>query len=175
MSFAIVIRLTLVGACFDVADGWLQRRCAQNRRFAINICLILLSALLRSPSPPFLSIFTASVFTASAYDKTRNDAMAFISLRFLALSLPVSTLISTVFAQCYYPDGETLAPDVACNSSASVSSCCGSGSWCLDNGLCYDSGVVSRGSCTDKSWGEGCAQYCQTGRFQPSYTPHTGC
>ncbi|KAK5112849.1 hypothetical protein LTR85_011076 [Meristemomyces frigidus] len=85
------------------------------------------------------------------------------SLRFLALCLPLSTLIPSVFAwECYYPDGETLSTDIPCNTSASVSSCCSSDAWCLDNGLCFGAGVTSRGSCTDKDWGDGCAQYCQS-------------
>ncbi|TKA73347.1 hypothetical protein B0A55_06791 [Friedmanniomyces simplex] len=47
---------------------------------------------------------------------------------------------------CYYPDGQSLAPDIACNASASESACCSAESQCLDNGLCFSHGLLSRGS-----------------------------
>lgn len=64
--------------------------------------------------------------------------------------------------QCYYPDGST-SDDVPC-SDGGDSSCCGADSFCMDNGLCFGGGLVSRGSCTDKSWTSGaCTAYCKTG------------
>ncbi|KAK5137829.1 hypothetical protein LTR08_006597 [Meristemomyces frigidus] len=85
------------------------------------------------------------------------------TLRFHVLAVLISTslVLSTASAQCYYPDGVSLASDTPCNSSAAVSACCGVQSQCLDNGLCFAQGVLSRGSCTDKDWGDGCAQYCK--------------
>ncbi|KAF2772877.1 hypothetical protein EJ03DRAFT_324432 [Teratosphaeria nubilosa] len=62
---------------------------------------------------------------------------------------------------CYYPDGETIASNhTACNSSG-TSACCSSNAFCLENGFCFGDGVVSRGSCTDKSWSStACASAC---------------
>lgn len=73
---------------------------------------------------------------------------------------------------CYYPDGFTIAPlHTPCNTSASdtpqsASSCCRNyaNAYCVSNGLCYDEGVLSRGSCTDKTWkSPSCPQVCTTG------------
>lgn len=77
------------------------------------------------------------------------------TLRLIALAWTLTIFFSSIYAQCYYPDGVTLAPDQPCNSSGSVSTCCGSSAQCLDNGLCFGRGAVSRGSCTDKNWGPG--------------------
>ena len=67
---------------------------------------------------------------------------------------------------CYYPDGITESPDVPCNQSAvdagGHTSCSGADALCLDNGLCFGYGIVSRGSCTDTSWGEECPNTAET-------------
>ena len=35
----------------------------------------------------------------------------------------------------------------------------------MDNGLCFGGGLVSRGSCTDKSWeNPECTGFCKTGK-----------
>lgn len=80
-------------------------------------------------------------------------------LRLLAVA---SLLLRAISAQtCYYPDGLTISNDVPCNSNAEVSSCCPTGSFCMDNGLCFGGGVVSRSSCTDQAWtSPQCAHYC---------------
>lgn len=73
----------------------------------------------------------------------------------------VYVLLATAQSTCWYPDGETKSEtDVPCDPNADVSPCCGSQSYCMDNGLCFDSGSISRGSCTDPSWGDGCTPYC---------------
>lgn len=82
---------------------------------------------------------------------------------------------------CWHPDGENIADfDVPCDPFADVSPCCGSASYCMDNGLCYDSGSISRGSCTDKTWGDGCPQYCYNSRsprcwLQPRRPTNSAC
>lgn len=78
------------------------------------------------------------------------------------LSALFSSLASAA-TQCYFPDGITLSPDVPCNAvSDNIGSpCCSSIAMCMDNGLCFGKGILSRGSCTDKNWGEGCVQYCK--------------
>jgi len=66
---------------------------------------------------------------------------------------------------CYFPDGKTVATgDVLCPSNGTEASCCPSNSFCLDNGLCYGRGLVTRSSCTDATWGSpACAEYCKPG------------
>lgn len=78
--------------------------------------------------------------------------------------LAVTPLIAFATAQtCYFPDGQTVSTDVPCNTTATASSCCPSDSFCMDNGLCFGSGIVSRGSCTDQSWeSEECSGYCKS-------------
>lgn len=87
----------------------------------------------------------------------------------LALSCSIPLLVSfstfllpSLASQCWYPDGETLAiSDIPCNTESSDSACCGPNSFCMSNGLCFGNGVLSRGSCTDKSWNSTeCAQFC---------------
>jgi hypothetical protein len=83
-----------------------------------------------------------------------------------------SLLLRTVSAQtCFYPDGLTTSNDIPCNSNAEASSCCPTGSFCMDNGLCFGGGVVSRASCTDQAWtSTECAHYCTDGesKFSPT-------
>nr|POE72356.1 hypothetical protein CFP56_12229 [Quercus suber] len=76
---------------------------------------------------------------------------------------------------CYYPDGITVSTDEVCNSTATASSCCPSSSFCLDNGLCFGEGVVSRGSCSDPTWAsDTCAGYCKN-EEKSSAVPITPC
>jgi hypothetical protein len=97
-----------------------------------------------------------------------KDFMAFPgTTRLLSLAAALFVLLfsaRTLAQTCYYPDKSIAQYDVPCNASASASACCGSGSWCLDNGLCLDYGSISRGSCTDESWqSTECCPYCQNG------------
>lgn len=112
--------------------------------------------LLREP-------FDQSVFTVEISISISANMSFFTILR----SLPVVCLLLSVAAAqtCYYPDGLTVSQDIPCNTDASASSCCPSDSFCMDNGLCFGGGVVSRASCTDQSWeSEQCADYCKTGK-----------
>ncbi|KAK4631543.1 hypothetical protein CLAFUW4_02486 [Fulvia fulva] len=79
------------------------------------------------------------------------------------LAILLVSLATIVFTQqCYYPDGITSqANDVPCNASAAVSPCCNKQDMCLDNGLCLHGGGISRGSCTEQSWGQDCPQWCK--------------
>lgn len=61
---------------------------------------------------------------------------------------------------CYWPDKSIAAVDTPCNSSAPVSSCCRSDSFCLDNGLCLLNNAIVRGSCTERDWSIACFTYC---------------
>lgn len=84
-----------------------------------------------------------------------------MSLRW-AVQASVLFLAASATAQsCFFPDGSA-SKHTPC-STAGHSSCCSADSFCLDNGLCYGGGIVSRGSCTDKTWGsDACAGSCRT-------------
>ncbi|KAK8206138.1 hypothetical protein IWZ01DRAFT_553165 [Phyllosticta capitalensis] len=66
---------------------------------------------------------------------------------------------------CWYPDRKTIPDDVPCNTTAAengdATACCGKDALCMANGLCLNWGILSRGSCTDNSWGKGCPQVCK--------------
>ena len=66
---------------------------------------------------------------------------------------------------CYYPDGTLATLDSPCFPDADVSFCCGNGTACLADQLCYNDGYI-RGSCTDKTWNSPeCPQFCGQGTF----------
>lgn len=108
--------------------------------------------------------------------------LAFLESRLLITSLTILCIIlraTVTLAEisCYYPDGYTIAPlHIPCNSSAvgtpkSATACCRDypNAYCVSNGLCYDEGVLSRGSCTDKTWkSPSCAQECTRERRNAS-------
>ncbi|KAF2716026.1 hypothetical protein K431DRAFT_350639 [Polychaeton citri CBS 116435] len=78
-----------------------------------------------------------------------------------ALSTAVLFSAATVAQTCFFPDGSEAAGHVPCSSDSGVSSCCSSSAFCMDNGLCYGSGLLSRGSCTDSTWNnDQCGLYC---------------
>ncbi|KAF9884982.1 hypothetical protein FE257_000892 [Aspergillus nanangensis] len=64
---------------------------------------------------------------------------------------------------CYYRNGNEAKTNAPCTSE-NHTSCCDSKDICLTNGLCVNIGhqpyVLSRGSCTNPAWDEGCPQYC---------------
>ncbi|KAK4156103.1 hypothetical protein C8A00DRAFT_12915 [Chaetomidium leptoderma] len=78
-------------------------------------------------------------------------------------------LAHTCFAQsqrqCYYPNGDAIPADRACDSDAEHSACCGAppfGVACISNGLCKSlDGTLSRGSCTDPTFmAPECPKFC---------------
>ena len=113
------------------------------------------------------SLFTASYFSASYTNSVNQLTMRPFSspslkIQLLALLLPL-TQAATSSSSCYYPSGN-LAPsnDVPCNTNTDGhSACCSEGVACLSSGLCFDNGLVSRGSCTDSDYAdEACASAC---------------
>jgi hypothetical protein len=64
---------------------------------------------------------------------------------------------------CYKLDGSEASDHVPCGTGDSVN-CCHEDDICLSNGLCYQQGdrgmSLSRGSCSDREWGEGCYAPC---------------
>lgn len=65
-------------------------------------------------------------------------------------------------ATCYFPNGQVAEDNYACDASADVSVCCGSGSVCLDNKVCLANNQETiRGACTDRTWtSPECPQWC---------------
>jgi hypothetical protein len=81
-------------------------------------------------------------------------AILFIPLSLISLLLPVSAAQS-----CYYPNA-TLSTDTPCNTTKTGHSACCTAQ-CMTSGLCFDNGLISRGSCTDPDWKDSsCPQYC---------------
>ncbi|KAF2271176.1 hypothetical protein CC78DRAFT_528091 [Lojkania enalia] len=86
----------------------------------------------------------------------------------LICPLAVAALVSSSLAQtCYFPNGNVVPSDTACNPNALVSACCFDGQACLSNGLCvsdpHDETLARthRGTCTDKNWKSGnCPRHC---------------
>ena len=67
--------------------------------------------------------------------------------------------------QCYFPDGSPADFYAPCGG-ASQHCCYNTGpdfhDACYSNGFCHSwmMGYTYRGACTDKEWGDGCAQAC---------------
>ncbi|KAH7127025.1 hypothetical protein B0J11DRAFT_292115 [Dendryphion nanum] len=86
---------------------------------------------------------------------------------FMVLAI-IPTLLAIVGAEnCYFPNGNTVPSDHACNPNALVSACCFDGQACLSNGLCASNPNdetlkrFHRGTCTDKAWKSGnCPRQC---------------
>lgn len=79
----------------------------------------------------------------------------------LLLLLYCFLTVADTGASCCYPNGMPAKSDSPCDPDAETSGCCGSGTFCLDNGLCLGTGILSRGSCTDPNWGALCPQACK--------------
>ncbi|KAJ5933898.1 hypothetical protein N7454_006227 [Penicillium verhagenii] len=72
--------------------------------------------------------------------------------------------VQATSSQCYYPNGDE-STDTPCYTDGRITHCCGDSSICLTNQLCLSLNQpfgLSRGSCTDKSWGTSCPAYCKT-------------
>ncbi|KAJ5933899.1 hypothetical protein N7454_006228 [Penicillium verhagenii] len=92
-----------------------------------------------------------------------SKAPGWIILLFGFLNL--LTIASASFSsQCYYPNGNE-STDTPCYTDGRVTHCCGEESICLTNQLCLSVAQpfsLSRGSCTDKSWGTDCPSTCRS-------------
>ncbi|KAF3398151.1 hypothetical protein F1880_005697 [Penicillium rolfsii] len=88
--------------------------------------------------------------------------MANLALKSLAL---LSFLVgASATSKCYYPNGDEAVADTPCYSDGRITHCCGSNSICLTNQLCLSLEQpygLSRGSCTDRSFGSSCPSYCK--------------
>ncbi|KAH6620094.1 hypothetical protein C7974DRAFT_398889 [Boeremia exigua] len=83
----------------------------------------------------------------------------------LVTALACSTAVAA--AQCYFPNGNAVDSDTACNPNALVSACCYDNQACLSNGLCVSDphdpvkARLHRGTCTDENWKSGnCPRQC---------------
>lgn len=97
-------------------------------------------------------------------DKKRQDKMKLQPIPlFLSLSLLFILPTHAQNRTCYFLDGSVATADVPCTSDATTN-CCNKNDICMSNGLCYLQGShgmsLSRGSCTDKSWGARCFAPC---------------
>ncbi|KAL2812636.1 hypothetical protein BJX63DRAFT_241164 [Aspergillus granulosus] len=103
--------------------------------------------------PTFVFALAALFLPAFASDDSDSDSDH--------VSAPATN--GTLSAICYNLDGSAASDHVPCHSG-DVVNCCNSGDICLSNGLCFQQGdhgmVLSRGSCTDHSWGAKCYAPC---------------
>lgn len=98
----------------------------------------------------------------------------------LLLTSASAILAATTPQQCYFPDGSE-STHTPCNATAAAakggfSACCSDTSYCMDNGLCLEAGILTRMSCTDKTFADTtCPQYCNTDNMGDPYelTPCT--
>jgi hypothetical protein len=64
---------------------------------------------------------------------------------------------------CYFLDGNEAVDDVPCSPNQ-YTNCCNQNDVCMSNGLCYVQGqrgfALSRGTCTDVTWGSNCTAPC---------------
>ncbi|KAF2738372.1 hypothetical protein EJ04DRAFT_541325 [Polyplosphaeria fusca] len=79
----------------------------------------------------------------------------------------ILALLTTSSADCFFPNGNVVPSDTACNPNAIVSACCFDGQACLSNGLCVSDphnetlARLHRGTCTDQQWKSGnCPRQC---------------
>ncbi|KAL2831293.1 hypothetical protein BJY01DRAFT_108837 [Aspergillus pseudoustus] len=109
---------------------------------------------------PFVLALVALFSLAFASGDSDSDSDSDSESGSHALS-PTST--NTTTATCYNLDGSRASDHVPCQSG-DVVNCCNAGDICLSNGLCFQQGnrgmVLSRGSCTDHSWGARCYAPC---------------
>ncbi|KAH8879919.1 hypothetical protein GQ53DRAFT_755549 [Thozetella sp. PMI_491] len=94
-----------------------------------------------------------------------------VARQFLMLALAGSTAWAAESSKtCFFPDGSVAAADVPC-TNGTYSHCCGTTGICLTNGFCMNSGsqpfTISRGSCTDSSWGSSCPSRCHGSSDNP--------
>jgi hypothetical protein len=97
-------------------------------------------------------------------------SIALMGMMWTALYLfSLSFFWPSIFAICYYPNGDLAVNDVPCSSSGGNSTCCGFGYTCLSNKICKRSNFVNgndtdtyvRGSCTDKTFASSsCPSFC---------------
>ena len=76
---------------------------------------------------------------------------------------------------CYFPNGDIAPNDTPCTNET-TSACCNEIDYCYDNGLCNSEFRLTRGSCTDKSWGglgnaPECASQCKNGQSCKIFVP----
>lgn len=111
--------------------------------------------------------------------KARGGNKAPQSMRLLSPSGIIAVIlyfaVSVISRTCYMTDQLTVAPDdVPCNPDTNTTTtCCNKKDICMTNGLCYvlqdKAMTLSRGSCTDRSWGYPCsdARPCGMRSFPP--------
>ncbi|KAL4981200.1 hypothetical protein BDW66DRAFT_124190 [Aspergillus desertorum] len=108
------------------------------------------SALRTMKSTPFLTATFLALGSALAEDSASSSSKN-------------NPMPATGTITCYNLDGSEASNHVPCSTGETVN-CCHEDDVCMSNGLCYQQGdrgmVLSRGSCTDERWEEGCYAPC---------------
>jgi hypothetical protein len=81
----------------------------------------------------------------------------------LAVVLSACILQLVCSQSCYYPNGNQVSQEPVGPCSTTEDSICCPLNWqCLSNNLCYNptAHIIGRYSCTDKSWGSPCPDFC---------------
>ena len=111
--------------------------------------------------PPFLSLPELS---RVSFITSKHPIDTSMSTSTFGIALLLLCSSQAFGQQCYFTDGSAALDDLPCRDNATESNpsmCCGPGAFCLSNGLCTDGLYLSRGSCTDHSFGSpNCAQIC---------------
>ena len=125
------------------------------------------------------------VYVAAVAPLLSPHSSTFLStMRVTAIVPALLAYSSTVVGTCYFPSGNVVDSDTACNPNALVSSCCYDNQACLSNGLCVSDphdpakARLHRGTCTDKTWKSGnCVRQClgTSSVFKPVYTYSLPC
>ncbi|KAE8410367.1 hypothetical protein BDV36DRAFT_307393 [Aspergillus pseudocaelatus] len=99
--------------------------------------------------------------------------------RLILLVLLLSSITSAADNRtCYMVDEKTVAVDDVPCTTKETTHCCNKNDICMSNGLCWVQStgdmVLSRGSCTDKSWGGDCVAARPCGTPQHPANPSSG-
>ena len=148
-----------------IARGYSQQLC--------RCCLVLELKNLLSAALLSFSVSSATrlyIFTI-AMSAAHSPLARYVPIAVLAFFL-LHRQCAADPPRCYYPDGTEAVGHVVCNSAAdntteNASSCCyGYGNaYCTQNGLCLYGGIVTRTSCTDKTWKSlKCPRVCTNGK-----------
>lgn len=130
---------------------------------SIVMRLRALRGKIKAPSCAGSSILSSIISHLIAFVLSIDqDAKMLLQRSFLAIAL-AWTAAAASERTCYYPNGQEASGNVPCTDSM-YTSCCGESAICLSNGYCMDVErqpyTMSRGACTDSSWGADCPSQC---------------
>jgi len=149
-----------------LSSNWIQLKngsCGSQLAPEARLSLNLHLPLSPMPLPPIfpLSHFSHPLLTSETLrGQQRTMVLVLFSLGFVELARGTAT--------CYFPSGK-ISDGMPCNSSTTgQSACCNPGNLCMSSGLCFDKGLIARGSCTDATWtDDSCAKSCVDCKSHP--------